>query len=689
MAENIPNQTTTSSGSGGGAGAITIATTQSTSATAATTIGGGNPSLSSTVATAATTIAAAGPAGTVTFTSDNYSTATLLMTPSNTVYAPMNLGTITFPFTFNPQMINGLNANGQGMSFSLPQGEIEGSFRFTTNDCVFTKTVVRPATQATAATTLATLATTQATLATTMGTNATAATTLGTNATAATTLATLATTLGTNATAYTTPYMGGSPTGATDATTLATAATTLATAATTLATNATVSPIATTLAPEVAYLNIEDNVEGNMNVNENGYGVTFTINTTGVREGTIINFVFTGNLVMEEDFVRMEWIDSPLQVRVGQSGTAEVKAELNRNIEGYRNETLGIELKTPDGEGNNTGRLSHSVTINAHDNGTAATAATTLATAATTLATAATTLATPATTLATPATTLATAATTNATAATSATTETGGGDPSADYTVGPGWTDATYATAATTLATAATTNATAATSATTDATEATTQSIVSGLLYAQCSVNGQLTPETEVIFDAQEFQDKFGTLNQGTYGEEIQDLYLGNTDTCYSYVNTTPEPANTSLQGGWSLGTCNCVDVDEATQATEATTQPTNATAATTNATAATTNATAATTSPTLATQATIDDGLGQVEVYQFIDCDEGAGFEPETVQFSLTDWDGATGGVMPDPNTTVFSAIMEKCFRFDSIQMGTGARLNKFEIDGCACGVR
>ena len=680
MAENIPNQTTTSSG--GGAGAMTIATTQSTSATAATTIGGGNPSESYTVATAATaatTIAAAGPAGTVTFTSDNYSTATLLMTPSNTVYAPMNLGTITFPFTFNPQMINGLNANGQGMSFSLPQGEIKGSFRFTTNDCVFTKTVVRPATQATAATTLATLATTQATLATTMGTNATAATTLGTNATAATTQATLATTLGTHATAATTPYMGGSPTGATDATTLATAATTLATAATTLATNATVAPIATTLAPEVAYLNIEDNVEGNINVNENGYGAMFTINTTGVREGTLIDFVFTGNLVMEEDFVRMEYQDGPTQVRVGPSGTAEVKVELTRNIEGYRNETLGIELKTPDEEGNNTGRLSHSVTINAHDNGTAATAATTLATAATTLATAATTLATPATTLAT-------AATTNATAATSATTETGGGDPSADYTVGPGWTDATYATAATTLATAATTNATAATSATTDATEATTQSIVSGLLYAQCSVNGQLTPETEVIFDAQEFQDKFGTLNQGTYGEEIQDLYLGNTDTCYSYVNTTPEPANTSLQGGWSLGTCNCVDTTQPTLATVATT---NATAATTNATGATTLATVATTSPTLATQATIDDGLGQVEVYQFIDCDEGAGFEPETVQFSLTDWDGATGGVMPDPETTVFSVLMEKCFRFDSIQMGTGAPLNKFEIGGCACGVR
>ena len=559
MAENINNEGSASgsgSGSGNGNGGFwSAATTQSTSATAATTIGGGNPSLSSTVATvatAATTIAAAGPAGTVTFTSDNYSTATCIMTPSNTVYAPMNLGTITFPFTFNPQMINGLNANGQGVSFSLPQGEIEGSFIFTTQDCVFTKTVVRPATAATAATTQAT--------------NATAATTL---ATPATTLATLATTLATPATTQITSGSGSGSGGGvgeqspTAATTLATAATTLATAATTqatLATNATASPIATTLAPEVAYLNIEDNVEGNINVIENGYGVTFTINTTGVREGTLINFVFTGNLIMEEDFVRMEYIDGPLQVRVGPSGTAEVKAELNRNIEGYRNETLGIELKTPDEDGNNTRRLSHSVTINAHDNGTAATAATTLATAATTLATPATTLATPATTLATPATTQTTSgsgsgggvgetlATTLATAATAATT---------------------LATPATTLATAATTQATsgsgsgsgggeaqqsptAATTLATNATAATTQAAPDqNFTFRKCGELEGGGPEV-IIIEGQQWLETYGSLPISGDALEHRE-----TRECYDYLGGTVDSASSDVRE-YTLNGCTC-----------------------------------------------------------------------------------------------------------------------------------
>ena len=115
-------------------------------------------------------------------------------------------------------------------------------------------------------------------------------------------------------------------------------------------------------------------------------------------------------------------------------------------------------------------------TITQHTSGTVtvttnATAATTLATAATTTptgATAATTTPTGAT-AATTAPTAATAATTAPTAATAATTiattiaattTVGGGDPSADYTVGPGWTDATAATTAPTNATAATTLAT-------------------------------------------------------------------------------------------------------------------------------------------------------------------------------------------------------------------------------------
>ena len=555
LATAATTQATSGSGSGSGSGNgnggfWSAATTQSTSATAATTIGGGNPSLSSTVATvatAATTIAAAGPAGTVTFTSDNYSTATCIMTPSNTVYAPMNLGTITFPFTFNPQMINGLNANGQGVSFSLPQGEIEGSFIFTTQDCVFTKTVVRPATAATAATTQAT--------------NATAATTL---ATPATTLATLATTLATPATTQITSGSGSGSGGGvgeqspTAATTLATAATTLATAATTqatLATNATASPIATTLAPEVAYLNIEDNVEGNINVIENGYGVTFTINTTGVREGTLINFVFTGNLIMDEDFVRMEYIDGPLQVRVGPSGTAEVKAELNRNIEGYRNETLGIELKTPDEDGNNTRRLSHSVTINAHDNGTAATAATTLATAATTLATPATTLATPATTqttsgsgsgggvgetlattlataataattLATPATTLATAATTQATSGSGSGSGSGGGEAQQSPT------------AATTLAT--------------NATAATTQAAPDqNFTFRKCGELEGGGPEV-IIIEGQQWLETYGSLPISGDALEHRE-----TRECYDYLGGTVDSASSDVRE-YTLNGCTC-----------------------------------------------------------------------------------------------------------------------------------
>ena len=105
-------------------------------------------------------------------------------------------------------------------------------------------------------------------------------------------------------------------------------------------------------------------------------------------------------------------------------------------------------------------------TITQHTSGTVT--VTTNATAATTLATAATTAPTGAT-AATTAPTAATAATTIATTI-AATTTVGGGDPSADYTVGPGWTDATAATTAPTNATAATTAPTNATAATTLAT---------------------------------------------------------------------------------------------------------------------------------------------------------------------------------------------------------------------------
>ena len=87
---------------------------------------------------------------TVLFTSNNYSSGTCVFTPSDPNHAQRNLGSITFPYTFDP------------LQHFLPQGIIEGNFVFTTSGCVFTKTVAR-------------LATT--TLATTQPTNATAATT--------------------------------------------------------------------------------------------------------------------------------------------------------------------------------------------------------------------------------------------------------------------------------------------------------------------------------------------------------------------------------------------------------------------------------------------------------------------------------------------------------------------------------
>jgi hypothetical protein len=115
---------------------------------------------------------------TVLFTSNNYSSGTAVFTPSDPNYTETNLGSIAFPYTFDPTQ------------FGLPQDIIEGNFVFTTSGCVFTKTVAR-------------LATT--TLATTQPTNATAATTQPTTTEATTQpTTTLATTQPTNATAATT-----------------------------------------------------------------------------------------------------------------------------------------------------------------------------------------------------------------------------------------------------------------------------------------------------------------------------------------------------------------------------------------------------------------------------------------------------------------------------------------------------
>lgn len=124
---------------------------------------------------------------TVLFTSNNYSSGTAKFTPSDPNFALTDLGSITFPYTFDPTQ------------FGLPDYVVEGNYEFTTSGCIFNKNVARAATTpATSATTLATEATTQATAATTAATTgttqATAATTGATQATQATTAATTGTT---------------------------------------------------------------------------------------------------------------------------------------------------------------------------------------------------------------------------------------------------------------------------------------------------------------------------------------------------------------------------------------------------------------------------------------------------------------------------------------------------------------
>ena len=121
---------------------------------------------------------------TVLFTSNNYSSGTAKFTPSDSNFTLTDLGSITFPYTFDPTQ------------FGLPDHVIEGNYEFTTGGCIFNKNVARLATTTLATTqpTMATAATTQPTMATAATTQATAATTGATMATAATTQPTAATT---------------------------------------------------------------------------------------------------------------------------------------------------------------------------------------------------------------------------------------------------------------------------------------------------------------------------------------------------------------------------------------------------------------------------------------------------------------------------------------------------------------
>ena len=116
---------------------------------------------------------------TVLFTSNNYSSGTAKFTPSDSNFALTDLGSITFPYTFDPTQ------------FGLPDYVVEGNYEFTTSGCIFNKNVARAATSAT---TQATSATTGATMATSATTGATMATQATTQATAGTTQATAATT---------------------------------------------------------------------------------------------------------------------------------------------------------------------------------------------------------------------------------------------------------------------------------------------------------------------------------------------------------------------------------------------------------------------------------------------------------------------------------------------------------------
>ena len=97
---------------------------------------------------------------TVLFTSNNYSSGTAKFTPSDSNFTLTDLGSITFPYTFDPTQ------------FGLPDHVIEGNYEFTTGGCIFNKNVARLATT--------TLATTQATMATSATTQPTAATTQAT-----------------------------------------------------------------------------------------------------------------------------------------------------------------------------------------------------------------------------------------------------------------------------------------------------------------------------------------------------------------------------------------------------------------------------------------------------------------------------------------------------------------------------
>ena len=482
---------------------------------------------------------------TVTFTSTNYSAGTCVFTPSDANHSETNLGSITFPFTFNP------------LAYSLPAEIIEGAFEFTVGGCVFTKQVARSATSATSATTQAT----NATNATVPPTNATAATTQG----------------------------SGSGSGGGSGETQATAATTLASAATVPPTSATEA----TTEIQARYNVIDDTTEDNSA--KVGTTFAFRIETSGVREGTTGTFTYLKGAPENGNASRAGGPEG--QPFEGEPGTFTIDANGIGSIFIKVEKAVGdveIQLERLDNDGNATRELvsdSIKLVTDGEEPGPV-TAATTLATEATN-ATEAPTSATDATTLATNATeapTNATAATTLATSATAApTAETN----ATEATMAPVVTEATEATEATTIneateATEATirpttpTEGTEATAAPTSATDATTLATSATVAPTEGT---EATQATVTPTEGTEATIRPTTPTEGTEA------------TAAPTLATEATAAPTSATDATTLATSATVAPTLATEATEATTQassgdgsgfgdgdPTNPTPATTQA---------------------------------------------------------------------------------------------------------
>ena len=573
---------------------------------------------------------------TVTFTSTNYSAGTCVFTPSDANHSETNLGSITFPFTFNP------------LAYSLPAEIIEGAFEFTVGGCVFTKQVARSATAATAATTLATLGTIPGTLAT-----------FGTNATAATTQASSG---------------SGSGSGGGSGETLATAATTLATVP-----PATIATEATTLATAAParYNVIDDTTEDNAAKVDSTFA--FRIETSGVREGTRGTFTFIegspegGNTERAGGPEGEPYEGEPGTFTIDANGIGSIFIKVRKD-----SGNVQIQLDRLDEDGNGTRELVSDrikLVTDGEEPGPV-TAATTLATEATnateapTSATAATTLATNATeapTNATAATTLATSATAAPTAETNAT----------NATMAPIVTEATEATEATTIneatqATEATVTPTEATNATVAPTSATAATTLATNATTQATEGTEATQATVTPTEGTNATIKPTTPTEGTEATAAPTLATEAT-------NATEAPTSATAA---------------TTLATDATTLATNETAATTQASSGSgsgdgdgdpTNPTVATTQATLATNATIPEPEGNNYVFRSCAFNGNPG-NGRTIVFEAKAWEEAIGE-LPAFDSTVLNKEEGQCYSYVGTSQDPATDdLRDYEHRGCRC---